>query len=367
LNRVALVHHTLLSMGGGERVCASIIEALNRLGNTPDLLTIEGADPKLDRIYGKNIRYGLKPLLRFRIGVLGIYQRLVLSMATSFAAKNYDTVINTTGVFTPFPVKHRRYFSVIYNPNIALHLFGEGKYSTSLLWRLYYEPYRLLVQRSLGFLRSSKVISISEYTAKRLQKLGIHSVVIPGPLDTREFKPLFENKKRDGVITIGRFTPEKRHLDQLTLARSLPDIRFRICGSANTPYYQHWFQQIYDRGSKIENVEFYPNTSLQELKNLIGRSKIFLHTNFFEDLGLTTLEATAGGCIPIVPDSGGNQETVPIRQLRYRTLEEAKSLVRIRHDGRNSEFLRERLLQYVSRFDESVFQDDILSYVQLNQ
>ncbi len=55
LVRVAVVHHTLISTGGGERVCLCSIEAFNEMGITPDLYLMDPVDPELlNNSYGKN-------------------------------------------------------------------------------------------------------------------------------------------------------------------------------------------------------------------------------------------------------------------------------------------------------------------------
>ncbi len=63
---------------------------------------------------------------------------------------------------------------------------------------------------------------------------GLDSKVVYPPVDIREFSKVFENTQRDGVISIGRFTPEKNHILQLKIAQKLPNITFRLCLGEHT-------------------------------------------------------------------------------------------------------------------------------------
>jgi len=177
----------------------------------------------------------------------------------------------------------------------------------------------------------------------------------------------FKLAKYDVVISIGRFSPEKRQLKQLEIAKCLPETTFRICGSVVMPYNWQWFQYIKSKVEEMElkNVELHPNLPFKKLVKLIGESKIFIHTMLYEDFGLTTCEAIAGGCIPCVINSGGQKEIVPFKNLRFHTLKEATKIIKKINEAQESNLVRlkSKLFNFTKRFDESVFKKEMLQLI----
>lgn len=112
-------------------------------------------------------------------------------------------------------------------------------------------------------------------------------------------------------------------------------------------------------------MEFYPNIRISDLVELIGSSKIFVHTMRYEDFGLTTCESIAGGCVPCVIDSGGQRETVPFRSLRFRSLEEPTRIVDRINNTNDSELsgLKRGLFQHTGTFDEKNFKEQMLKVI----
>jgi glycosyltransferase involved in cell wall biosynthesis len=365
--KIAIVHHTLSSLGGGERVGVSTIEALNKAGIIPDVYTTSPIKLEYLRdFYGKKVKLRLHPIAPFSVRLFGIYQRL-LSSFYSFRLANYDVVVNTTGIYTPLFFKSlvKRYILYVYNPLVPLQPFAVKenlKYQRSLFWKIYFQPYQNIIRRSIAKLNGTELLAVSEFTRWRIRKYWEKpSVTVYPPVDIESFSTVFDNKNRDGVISIGRFTPEKNHLLQLQIAKYLPEMTFRICGSAKTPYYQRWYQHVKAKAEEMDlkNAEFYPNITFKKLVDLIGESKFFLHTMTYEDFGLTTCEAIAGGCIPCVHDSGGQREVVPFSRLRFRTAREASKIL-------SSNFpcsVRKDLYRHIQQYREENFQNQMLKVI----
>jgi glycosyltransferase involved in cell wall biosynthesis len=373
---IAVCHHTLMAMGGGERVGATLIEALNDIGIIPDVYSVSPVKQKyLQDFYGKNLKYRMHFLSRFTLPILGIYQKLLTSF-TAFRLTGFDVVINTTGVYTPMFFRRllKRYILYVYNPVALMKEHKEvpkplsvAKYDRNLFWKAYFLPYRLLLRHSVKNL-DAELIAVSKFTQYRLKRwAGLESNVVYPPVDIKLFSRVFGNTDRDGVISIGRFTPEKEHLTQLSIASKLPDITFRICGSAKTPYYLQWFKYLKAKAEEMElkNVEFYPNIPIDNLLKLIGTSKVFIHTMEYEDFGLTTCESIAGGCVPCVIDSGGQKEIVPTDNLRFQNVNEAVKIIKRIVNLRKPDFIRikNRLFEHVKQFDEVFFKDNMFKVI----
>jgi glycosyltransferase involved in cell wall biosynthesis len=193
---------------------------------------------------------------------------------------------------------------------------------------------------------------------------GYDSKIVYPPVDIEKFSVVRDNRDRDGVITIGRFTPEKNHLLQLEIAKQLPNLTFRLVGSANTPYYQRWFNVVKSRVEMydLKNVELYTNVSFKKLVELIGSSKYFIHSMFNEDFGLTTCEAIGGGCIPVVHNSGGQIEIVPFKELRWKTVSEAIKIIR---NIRNHSFYLDKLWRHIQNFSCESFMNNMVQVIGL--
>jgi glycosyltransferase involved in cell wall biosynthesis len=83
-----------------------------------------------------------------------------------------------------------------------------------------------------------------------------------------------------------------------------------------------YLQAIVKRYGVEEQVKFYPNASAEQKTDLLKKAKIYLHTMEGEHFGISIVEAMAYGCVPVVHDSGGMREFVPVH-LRYSTLTQA--------------------------------------------
>ena len=368
--KIAIVHQTLRELGGGERICISLTNALNKAGLTPDVYTNNPVEKtRLENFYGKKLKLNLHSLSPIVLPILGIYQRILASFM-SFTLTNYDVVINTTGVYTPlsFATLMKRYILYVHMvPVEPFKLESNLKYQRNLFWKMYFQPYQSIVKNSAKRI-VGEVLANSNFTRRRIEKYWHKkATTVYPPVDIESFSSTFYNRKRDGVITIGRFSPEKNHFIQLELAKRLPNITFRICGSVNTPFYENWFRKIKAKveEEELKNVELHSNVPFKQLVRLIGESKIFFHVMFNEDFGLTTCEAIAGGCVPCVHNSGGQIEVVPDRDHRFSSIGEAAGVIeKINSMGEGEiEGRRERFFRHVKNFDEQKFQSSMLEVI----
>lgn len=73
-------------------------------------------------------------------------------------------------------------------------------------------------------------------------------------------------------------------------------------------------------------THFHVNACECELDRALGGARAYLHARP-ESFGIAVVEATATGCVPVVPDNTAHPETVPFRELRYATEGEAVAKV----------------------------------------
>lgn len=322
---VALIHYDLSSKGGGERVCVSIIEALNKEGIVPSLYTTDTSYVStLGKYYGKSISCNPHAIFPYNAKTLGIYKTHFSGFISTRLSK-YDVVINT-GSYLPISLGFliKKYFTFIYCPRP--HFDIDEKYRANILWKLYAYPVLAFKKRSLSKIGDDVMLAISDFTKIRIKHYwGKASTTVYPPVDVDKFKITSGVMQRDGVISIARFSPEKNHRIQLEIAKNLPELTFRLCGTANTSMFKRVLNESRAHAEELglKNVEFYPNLPFNKLTELIGESKYFLHTMINEDFGLTPCEAILGGCLPIVHNSGGMREVIPYRELRFNDVDEA--------------------------------------------
>lgn len=187
------------------------------------------------------------------------------------------------------------------------------------------------------------IIYNSNFTKKNAESSwGLNGRVIYPPVDIFEIKPY---KKKKQILTVGRFfgyLKEKKHevmikaFKELSEAGNLEGWEFHLvgsCGEGDEPYLNEL------KGlAKGAPVRFHPNLSFIELVSLYGESSIYWHAMGFsesdptkqEHFGITTVEAMAGGCVPVVIKEGGQEEIVEENKsgLFWEDVEELKDKTR---------------------------------------
>ncbi len=354
--RVAICQPKII-LGGRLRVILALVEVLNEMGITPTILTggLAFQPEKVLESYGKplQVKYRLIPLISL---FPQEYAIILFNFLLRLYASDYDLLINTSNslIFLPkkkrvvtymcFPRKRRIMSDVdIHWPEKPLKLFARLE---RMIFRLIYRLSKPQPEHV--------IVCLSEFTRSAVaQEYGTpHTLpIVYAPADTT---PLEGNQKQMSIVSVGRFTQEKRQLEQLELAKKLPEIQFHIIGFvANESYYNEC--RLFVEQHRLKNVHLYPDASFEEIARLMQESKYFLHTGINEPFNMPTVQAIAAGCIPIVHDSGAEREIVPIPRLRYQNMYEVPQIL---HDieGWGDEVIS-RLQRHVFRFDASVFHE----------
>jgi len=307
--KVAIMHHSLNSTGGGERVCINLIEALRERGYDVILATTEKTDwNRVERSLGKSLNVEEISLIPCRLMMFGIYQRPLTGVLTPVLRKKADLVINTHGdaIFGSSDITYMHY------PVIALmHERPEAyvKYRRSLFWRIYFTPYELTQRILLRlFLKGSLIITNSKFSARAIEQyLGRKATVVNPPVDTKTFSPKsFRRKKPNIVLVVGRFTPEKRYDLIPLIATKCKNAKFFVVGSVspkNEPYYNE-VQSLVEKHS-VTNVTLMRDVPLEQLRELYEEASIYLHLMVSEHFGIAVAEAMSAGCVPVIHKSGG--------------------------------------------------------------
>ncbi len=167
------------------------------------------------------------------------------------------------------------------------------------------------------------IIYNSQFTKINSQQdWPIASQVIYPPVDTDKIKPL---KKRKYILSVGRFFGYLKDKKHQVLIESFKDIckseflnnwSLHLVGSAGDGD-KKYLAELMSLAKDIP-IKFYPNLSFDNLTKLYGESSIYWHAAGFEEsdpskmehFGISTVEAMAGGCVPVVINKGGQTEIV---------------------------------------------------------
>jgi len=173
-----------------------------------------------------------------------------------------------------------------------------------------------------------KIITISKFCQHWIQNYwGLASVVLYPPVNTASFKV---SKKNNWICHIGRFFVTGHSKKQLELiqvfkelydSKQLIDWQLHLIGSV---YEGKNHQQYYEacvEEAKGYPVFFHTQAPFEEVKSILSKSKIYWHATgldedpkkqpiLMEHFGITSVEAMASGCIPVVINAGGQPEIV---------------------------------------------------------
>lgn len=368
MKRVAIFQNAIVQ-GGRFRVILSIIEILNAWGIIPEVCTLHlcKSPDELMKAYGKDLKFRVK-LIKYPASLPNELQIPYLNLVMRMRAIDYDMLVNSNNSLLLLP-PHEKCLTYMHFPQKyrmdaelwSLH-FVEGGLEPSWKERLVKRVCRSLYR--LNSIRDGDVIvANSLFTLDALMQIyGIdsnaHLSVVYPPVKIDEFRSQ-EKRLISGVCTLGRLSEDKRQLEQIEIARQLPRIQFHIMGSTNSDGGLFYLRRCKDliKHHSISNVLLHQNVPFEEVKRILHSSTIFLHSMRNEPFGISTVEAIAAGCVPVVHDSGGQKEVVAREELRYSdTAEAAQMIDNLCNKGYdNLESLREELQEHIRQFDERYF------------
>ena len=171
---------------------------------------------------------------------------------------------------------------------------------------------RLLTKRGLAIARLSLgvpdlVLAFSESSKTTIREVAPRSPVRLAYLgvDADLFHP---TEKEDLVVTVAQVSRENvRRKGLRTLvdaAKEVPDARFIIVG-------RHLDDAVDElRTVGPSNVRFIGEVSDTDLREILGRARVYVQASYTEGFGVALAEAMASGCVPVVTRRGAIPEVV---------------------------------------------------------
>ncbi len=330
--RVAIVQNRIV-VGGIVHVMMNMIEYLNHRGIKPDIVTLKSEydEEGLKQLFNKEVDFGLKKIF-INTKMPYEWNLLWFNILLRRYARNYDLIISHNNVsflgpdvptlsYIHFPRKAR-----VMSKWRSIHDKSAGKMHPFIASRDPFYLARGLYSLNRKFRSNEVVMANSEFTRNEIARCyeidSKEIIVAYPPIVNRDKGGGILSGKRKNIMTLGRFVASKRQIEQIQMAKKLPQYHFFICGFVDDQSYLEKCRQIL-RDEQIENVSLHPNLESTELKKIFQSCAFFLHSVRNEPFGITAIQAVQNGCIPIVHNSGGQKETVPIAELRYENIEEA--------------------------------------------
>ncbi len=181
-----------------------------------------------------------------------------------------------------------------------------------------------------SFVNKIKTIFIHKFVYNSIFTATVHekhfpknkSFILYPPIDTENFE---SGKKENTILSVARFDSPSHSKRQDILidafkfvCKSHPDYQLILAGGSSGE--SDTLEKLKEKSGSLP-IKFVVNPDFNKLKNLYSKAKFFWHAAGFEideqdnpekveHFGMTTVEAMAAGCVPIVIAKGGQKEII---------------------------------------------------------
>ena len=206
----------------------------------------------------------------------------------------------------------------------------------------------------------------SEWTRGLFEKwYGVPATVLYPPVMVEKTAQLPWADRENAVVCIGRFSPEKRMLEAIAIARKLRaagcDLNLHLCGLPGDDSYLRQVRIAADQAGSW--VTLHVGLPREQLLGIAGRCRYGLHTMIDEHFGIVVAEMLQLGCLPFVHRSGGPMEIVADERLTWN--DENEAVVRIRaciEDPALCTVLRDHAAVRAEYFSADMFMNELLEH-----
>ncbi len=229
-----------------------------------------------------------------------------------------------------------------------------------------------------------KVVCNSKFTKVIIDReYGINSDVWYPPVSVEEFVPEVKEKY---ILAVGRFEKSQTEKKQDVLIEAfkkmvkagLKNWKLVLAGGSTGGVENSEILSKLEKTAKDFPIDFKINVSFPELKSLYSKAKIFWHAAGFgieedefpektEHFGITTVEAMAAGCVPIVIKKGGQKEIVEDNKngFLWETEEELISLTfKTIENSRMCDVMSKEAIRRSRNFSKEKFYEKIYNFIE---
>jgi len=368
--KVGIIAHRFQILGGIQTCFIELIQGLNEIGIIPDVLWDEPMDwkalkwpaikadfRKSNLLISSETLRSLPPKIAERIR----WKRLLFA---SFPFKDYDFIYSfEPGVKIPENI-----------PNVCwmigppfVDMPGESInfnkiFSVHELRKLF----RRITTPSIKPDKYSRYVTHSDWIAQLCEDTyGFRPPVIWPPARDRKLN-LSTKEIRRGILFLSRLAPYKRPDIMLTIAKNFKELPITVAGALinfEDPYVKHLRLEI--SNGNLENVEIIENPSEKKVIELLNIHEYFIFPAKHEHFGIVTVEAIQAGLIPIVHNSGGQKEIVPIKELCFNNEKELLKKISflLSSSVEDKDNLRKRLFEHSQRGTVENYRKKMLKFL----
>ena len=327
--KVGIFHPALDYYGGAEVVAVIIVNTLANSGYEVELFVNKNINQeKTKKMVGEGIAHSIevvvKPTFFQPRGTFHLYE----SAARTFMFKRKcDILIDTYSCYV-FPWTDVCYMHFPYLNNYTFQP-NFPYLKKAHLRDVITIPYAVL-EKNLEDYNEKLILTNSYFTAKvTKESLGADSKVLYPPIPSAFFREndksarIQKNFRENLVVTIARFGQGKQ-VELVPKIASLTDkdIHFVMIGLVHDRSVLDTVTRAVKKFGLENRMRILTDVSREELKAVLAKAKVYLHTTIMEHFGMSIAEAMAMGCLPIVHNSGGAKEFVPA-EYRYEDPQEA--------------------------------------------
>ncbi len=172
-------------------------------------------------------------------------------------------------------------------------------------YKILHYPIRWLSKRVKAF------FVVSNYIKNVIEEIGVSNdkiYVLPMPVENELFFPKKHLNKNKVVLTVARFTKQKRIEDIIEIANNIKNdkIIFHIVGDGPE---KEKIEDLIDK-YQLQNVVIIPPMDRKQIAKKIGKSDIFILLSKDEGFGMVVIESMLSGVPVILSNSGGFKDIV---------------------------------------------------------
>ena len=331
---VCILNSNLRTFGGGEKLTAYVCKFFEDyleenvqidifapyVKSEDDKMRTPVTQDELNKHYGMNLTKVREVPFAFE-RPKNIFSSLQRIHKIEAFTKKYDFFVNLNFQSLERGMARFNIYNCMFPPQIVPSVNPLKNFAKRILKQNFYKSYDCF-------------ISISSFTDEWLKKywpkIDKSTVIYPPVFNNADLRGRYdESKKRNIILSVGRFFVEGHNKKQLEMVKffvenrdRFPGYEYHLIGNVrNFTKDMAYLAEIKKLAARTGNVFIHENCPYGELQRLYMEAKIFWHATGFgvseekepekmEHFGITTVEAMSYGAVPVVINKAGQKEIV---------------------------------------------------------
>ena len=338
--------------GGAEWVAINVILALKEAGHQVIVLSDNPLDQKkFEHVFNRIVPVDRQIIFPLRFFSSTNYHNIYTDAVRSLMLKTKCDILIDTFSNAILPGMDASYIHYPLLKRIETKL-------PTMRNKIFFNPYRSCLKLRKEDVNNKLIFANSSFTAKAIKaEIGVNPHILYPSVSNEILnidEHFFQQSRKNNVVTIARITKGKNlEVIPYISQKTNKDTTFTIVGLLDSKEILASLLKLIEDLSLSNRVKILTNVNRDQLRNILLNSKVYLHTKVNEHFGISIIEAMAAGCIPVVHDSGGPMEFVPLNQ-RFRNISEAAEIIERTIDNWSTMYSRQ-VSESVKIFGENNF------------